>query len=109
MPPAREASAGGMADHLNADEHAIMFRPGDAHDCRQAITQAANASDEPLRRMGENCSSLAATAFDHRVEAQSYESILRRTLDRAAPVPRFEHDDVAPACSLAALQEAEIA
>ncbi len=107
--PALASRAGGMADHLITDQHAILFRPGEAHDCRQAITQAANMSDEQLRRMGDNCSSLAATAFDHRVEAHSYESILRHTLDRATPISRFDHDDVAPACSPAALQEAEIA
>jgi glycogen synthase len=77
--PALASTAGGMADFLRDDEHAILFRPGDPHECRRAISRAAEMSDEELRRLGENSRALARSAFDHRVEAGRHLAVLKET------------------------------
>ena len=77
--PALASTAGGMADFLTDEEHAILFRPGDSHECRRAISRAAKISDEELKRLGQNCRTLAFNNFDHLVEARRYLAVLKET------------------------------
>ncbi|HEX8072310.1 MAG TPA: glycosyltransferase family 4 protein [Pyrinomonadaceae bacterium] len=89
--PALASTAGGMADFLADGEHAVLFRPGDPHDCRAAIERAAALADEELRRLGAHSRALARSAFTLAAEADNYLNVLGETLaPRAAPVAEFQ-------------------
>jgi glycosyltransferase involved in cell wall biosynthesis len=89
--PLLASTAGGMADFLADGEHAILFRPGDPHDCRAAIERAAALSTEELQRLGANCRALARAAFTLEDEADKYLSVLGATqTPRVASVAEFQ-------------------
>jgi glycosyltransferase involved in cell wall biosynthesis len=78
--PLLAARVGGMADLLADREHGFLFAPGDAHDCRWAITQAATATDAELQQYGAAGRTLVASSLTHRQEAQRYLEMLYDTL-----------------------------
>src|SRR5439155_13489510 len=66
--PAIASNVGGMHD-LPA---AILFQPGDEHDCRAAIDRAARMSGHEIRALGTNAERLAREKCDARDEARCY-------------------------------------
>jgi glycosyltransferase involved in cell wall biosynthesis len=66
--PAIASRVGGMSD-LPA---AILFEPGDEHDCRAAIDRAARMSDDEIRELGAKSMQLAREKCDARDEARRY-------------------------------------
>jgi glycosyltransferase involved in cell wall biosynthesis len=73
--PAIASRVGGMSD-LPA---AILFEPGDEHDCRAAIDRAARMSDDGIRELGAKSMQLAREKCDARDEAQRYLEVLDST------------------------------
>ena len=78
--PLLASTAGGMVDLLIDGENAILFHPGDPHECRRAIARVATIPDEDLKRLGANCQVLVATEFNHQIEARRYLDVLTETL-----------------------------
>lgn len=74
--PLIASTVGGMRDLLT-DAEGFLFAPGDAHACRDAIAQAAHASDEDLRRMGLAAEVVARRRCDARDETRRYLDMLQ--------------------------------
>lgn len=77
--PLLASRAGGMADVLIDRENAILFAPGDATNCHDAITRAALASENELRRLGEESRALVVSRFNGETEALRYVEIFKET------------------------------
>jgi glycosyltransferase involved in cell wall biosynthesis len=73
--PAIASRVGGMSD-LPA---AILFEPGDEHDCRAAIDRAARMGDDGIRELGAKSMQLAREKCDARDEANRYVEVLDST------------------------------
>ncbi len=78
--PLLAARVGGMADMLEHERHGFLFAPGDLHDCRWAITQAAAATDAQLQQYGAACRELVETSLSHHLEAARYLAVLRESM-----------------------------
>ena len=74
--PLLASAVGGMLDVLTDGEDAILFAPGDAHACRDAIARASAVDDAELQRMGEAAAALARRRFDARDETRRYLEVL---------------------------------
>jgi len=77
--PAIASKVGGMND-LPA---AILFEPGDEHDCRAAIDRAARMSTGEIRDLGAHAQQLAREKCDARDEARRYLEVFDSTALRA--------------------------
>lgn len=77
--PLIASCTGGMADVLVDGEHGYLFAPGDQHDCRRAITQAASLTDAELQCFGQACRTLVHTHLSHEIEAERYIQVLLET------------------------------
>lgn len=76
--PLIAAETGGMADLLEDRRHGFLFRPGDEHACRKAVTRAAGA-DEALRNaQAAACRALCAE-FSVERESQAYLRVFQET------------------------------
>jgi glycosyltransferase involved in cell wall biosynthesis len=82
--PAIASNVGGMKD-LPA---AILFEPGDEHDCRAAIDRAARMTGDEIRALGANAQQLAHEKCDARDEARRYVELLDDSLLRDRRRPR---------------------
>lgn len=82
VPPVA-STAGGMADLLEGGENALTFPPGDVHECRRALVEAASLPLETLRRMGERLRATILSDFRHDLEAARYVKLLGETAGRA--------------------------
>ncbi|MEZ5429458.1 MAG: glycosyltransferase [Pyrinomonadaceae bacterium] len=69
--PALASQTGGMRDALEDGKNAMLFAPGDEHDCRRAIERAALIEEKEFQTLKDNCRDLARR-FDHRAEAEIY-------------------------------------
>ncbi len=83
VPPVA-STAGGMADVLAGGENALTFPPGDVHECRRALVEAATVPVEALRRMGDRLRATILRDFRHDLEASRYRTLLGETAGRAA-------------------------
>jgi len=81
VPPVA-STAGGMADLLAGGENSLTFPPGDVHECRRALVEAATIPIEELRRMGERLRATVLRDFRHDLEASRYEKLLTETAGR---------------------------
>jgi glycosyltransferase involved in cell wall biosynthesis len=96
--PAIASNVGGMKD-LQA---AILFEPGDEHDCRAAIDRAACMSSDEIRSHGADALQRAHEKCDARDEARRYvelldDSLLRHRRRPRTPGPRAARADEARA------------
>ncbi|HYN43797.1 MAG TPA: glycosyltransferase family 4 protein [Thermoanaerobaculia bacterium] len=82
VPPVA-STAGGMADLLTGGENSLTFPPGDVHECRRALVEAAGIPIEALRRMGERLRATILSDFRHDLEASRYVKLLAETAGRA--------------------------
>jgi len=82
--PPIASTAGGMADLLEEGENALTFAPGDVHECRRALVEAATLPIEALRGMGERLRATVLRDFHHELEASRYVKVLTETAVRAA-------------------------
>lgn len=83
IPPVA-STAGGMADLLAAGENALVFPPGDLHECRRALADLATLPPGELRRMGERLRATILRDFRHDQEAARYRALLAETAAPAA-------------------------
>lgn len=74
------ARAGGMADVLEEAQHGLLFYPGDAHQCRQALERAARASAAELQAMGAQARRMVAARLNLEAETTGYLNVLLDTL-----------------------------
>lgn len=77
--PPLASSAGAMPDLLGDGDSAILFRAGDAHDCRRAIDEAATIPDDALRELGIRLAATIARDFSSEQESARYLETLRDT------------------------------
>jgi glycosyltransferase involved in cell wall biosynthesis len=77
--PLLASKAGGMADVLTDKEHGFLFHPGDAHECRRALEQAAIISDDELKRFGEQCRAMVEARLNIEAETAAYVEVLMQT------------------------------
>jgi glycosyltransferase involved in cell wall biosynthesis len=96
--PLLASSVGGMRDLLSDADTAVdgganafLFRPGDEHDCRRAITRAAAIDDASLALMGARAETLARQRCDARDETQRYLGVLDATARRNSIMRSVEH------------------
>ncbi len=82
--PPIASTAGGMADLLAGGENSLTFPPGDVHECRRALVEAATLPLEALRRMGERLRATILSGFRHDHEASRYVKLLAETAGRVA-------------------------
>ncbi len=78
VPPVA-STAGGMADLLEGGENALTFPPGDAHECRRALVEAATIPLEALRLMGRRLRATVIRDYHHEAEASRYVKLLAET------------------------------
>jgi glycosyltransferase involved in cell wall biosynthesis len=81
------STAGGMGDLLADGDHGYLFHPGDRHGCRYAISLAAAATDDELRRLGAECRLVVRGRYDHLSEAERYRDIFHATMQGAISNP----------------------
>jgi glycogen synthase len=79
--PALASNAGGMRDVLKNLENSVLFEAGDEYSCRNAIEQAANLTDDEIKKLSKNCLALAEK-FNHETEAERYLQIFNETSER---------------------------
>jgi len=79
--PLIASNTGGMRDVLTHEENALIFAPGDAHTCRDAIARAAAMRDDDLQRMGASAAALARFRCDANEEMRKYTVILSEAKD----------------------------
>jgi len=77
--PLIASRCGGMRDLLADGENALLFEPGDEHDCRAAIHRAMHADVE---RMGGKAEEVARERCDARDEARRYVALLDEIASR---------------------------
>lgn len=82
VPPVA-STAGGMADLLTGGENSLTFPPGDVHECRRALVEAASLPLEALRRMGGRLRATILGDFRHDHEVSRYLKLLAETAGRA--------------------------
>ncbi|HJW92749.1 MAG TPA: glycosyltransferase family 4 protein [Thermoanaerobaculia bacterium] len=82
--PAIASRVGGMKD-LPA---AILFEPGDEHDCRSAIDRAARMCSDEIRALGTTSQQLVREKCDAREEARRYVELFDDSLLRDRRRPR---------------------
>lgn len=84
--PPLASTAGGMPDLLEDGESALLFRAGDAHDCRRAIGAAAAMGDDALRELGTRLAARIAHDFTSERESSNYLEALRDTAQGARTI-----------------------
>ena len=82
--PPIASTAGGMADLLVGGENSLTFPPGDVHECRRALVEAATLPLEALRRMGKRLRATILRDFHNEIEASRYVRLLTETAGRVA-------------------------
>jgi glycosyltransferase involved in cell wall biosynthesis len=83
--PSIASTAGGMGDLLVDGRHGYLFHPGDPHGCRHAIARAADAGDQEIEQLGEECRLLVRSGFDHITEARAYREVFIGTIHGRTP------------------------
>jgi glycogen(starch) synthase len=82
--PSISSATGGMRDILEDGRNAIVFEPGDEHDCRRAINQASHADEEAIHALGSAAQLTIRKECSSEREADGY----LRVLDQTARVVR---------------------
>lgn len=77
--PILASNVGGMRDLLTDGVDALLFDPGDEHECRRALTRAASMTPDAIRAMGERAQRTARERCDAADEARRYEELLHAT------------------------------
>jgi glycosyltransferase involved in cell wall biosynthesis len=87
--PTLASRVGGMRDLVVDGESALLFDPGDEHDCRRAIARAASLPDDAVTLLGRRAERAARERCDARDEARRYIDILHQTARRSSCAERF--------------------
>ena len=74
--PVLAATAGGVPDVLEDGTSGILFEPGDAEACAEAIRRALSAGEEDLLATAERARELVRERFERRAETARYLELL---------------------------------
>ncbi|MEO8036199.1 MAG: glycosyltransferase family 4 protein, partial [Acidobacteriota bacterium] len=77
--PCIASAVGGARDILRDGANAIVFPPGDQHDCRRAIAQAAKLDDAAIQAMGNAARASVRQQCSSEHEAEEYLRVLDET------------------------------